>query len=454
MFKRWIFVYILIFLTYLIYCQPFQAKIKSEIHELNTFRLLVDLNYNQLRSIVIQENLQVKALGFSSPWFVIGPLNRYGLLREIYNPLGYSPASDIYSEKTNLKLKGSFSYSRYQGLVFNPLPPLLSFYLIDKVDYPWQVMKHNTWQLGGVLNLPISKFFYTEFLMSTSEGKLKNDYEEWFSKIPVFPGARIINLAQKIGICGDFYNIIITNALSTGELVEPGNYSYALLGFNSNCMETKFFGGVCNGNYLSPEFEYNKNWLGCGFYTLLSPAHWFNLSIEYKRDFEHKEVLPVTFLGGSGKLNVCNLIKYEVGKNLLMGQQGEFEYTCYYKKAGAIEQARQTDFEFFWKYNFSKYTLLMGLNQEKAKGIETVFGFEIEYILDVFKFDLILKRIEKHNETYSGRLEFLLKPEENYNIFLHIYTLKPIAFSGELWQAFKHDVFCFLTLSLGWEVDF
>lgn len=462
MVKRWFFVYIFILLTFFIYCQQFQARVKSEIHELNTFRLLVDLDYDCLRSVVIQENLELKTLGFSSPWFIIGPVNRYGLLREIYNPLGYSPASDVYAEKTGFKLNGSFSYSQYQGLVLNPLPSYISFYLIntennlDQLLRPdtWQFTRLSAWQFGGLLNLELMELLFIDFLISTSETEIKNDYEEWFSKIPVFPGARILNLAQKIGILGDFYKLIITNVISVGELVGPGNFSYALLGFNCDYMESKFFGGVCTDNYLSPEFKYNKNWLGCGFYTLLTPVKWFDLSVEYKRDVEHKEILPTPFLSGTGKLNVCTLLKYDVDKNLLMGQEGEFEYTCYYKKDGVINQVRQMDFEIFWQNDFSKYLLLMGFNQEKAKEIETVMGLEIAYIFDVFKFNLILKRIENHIESYSGRLEFILKPDENYNMFLNIYTLKPIGFSGELWQAFKQNIFDFLTLSLGWEARF
>ena len=46
--------------------------------------------------------------GFSSPFLTAGPVAVYGLLREINNPLSYTPWSSIAAEKTKLGLNGSF----------------------------------------------------------------------------------------------------------------------------------------------------------------------------------------------------------------------------------------------------------------------------------------------------------------------------------------------------------
>jgi hypothetical protein len=85
-------------------------------------------------------------LGLECPWAAAGPLAPRGLLRALSDPLGYSPASGVFSEPAGFRLEGGMQGASRSGLWLEPLPGRLGLFLVRR--RPEGAEDPRSWLLG------------------------------------------------------------------------------------------------------------------------------------------------------------------------------------------------------------------------------------------------------------------------------------------------------------------
>jgi hypothetical protein len=70
------------------------------------------------------------AFGLGAPWICVGPLSPAGLFREASNPMGYSAGSEVFRERTCLRLDSTFPLSA-RGLVWMPVREAFGLFVTE-----------------------------------------------------------------------------------------------------------------------------------------------------------------------------------------------------------------------------------------------------------------------------------------------------------------------------------
>ena len=98
----------LLLLPHTLQAEYSQFKLTTELKDFSSLTVRGIIHYHTVKVFCILENDRLRSFGFSTPFSVIGPLLRGGLLREIINPLAYIATSSVFAEKTDLRLEFSF----------------------------------------------------------------------------------------------------------------------------------------------------------------------------------------------------------------------------------------------------------------------------------------------------------------------------------------------------------
>jgi hypothetical protein len=154
-------------------------------------------------------------LGFSAPWICVGPLSLTGLLREASNPMGYSAGSEVFQERTCLRLDSSFPLSS-RGLIWMPVPGALGFFLIEgRGEAP---------ALGSFANLMVGPGLGVEVVLLLEKPPAVAAEEAWLPSSAPWPGGRLLRTA--IRIMADNPGLSLTAALGStlAERALPGMF--------------------------------------------------------------------------------------------------------------------------------------------------------------------------------------------------------------------------------------
>jgi hypothetical protein len=185
-------------------------------------------------------------LGFSSPWVHAGPLSPAGLLREANNPLGFSPQSDVFFERTGLPLDRSLEGTR-SGLLFMPIPDVLGFYVApSRLGVP----AHGCF--ASVLSRNGSG---VEGFLSISRPDPEELGDDWFAGSAPFPGGELLVAGSRVRVSFPGFSCIATAGTSRGERVPPGAFWHLRAAAFTTGAYATFLAGGSSSTYRSPRGE-------------------------------------------------------------------------------------------------------------------------------------------------------------------------------------------------------
>ena len=169
-----------------------------------------------------------------------------GPLREANHPLGFSPQSDVFFERTGLPLDRSLEGTK-PGLLFMPVPEVLGFYVApSRLGLPTygcfaSVLSRNGSGVEGFLSL------------SRPEAEELGD--DWFAASAPFPGGELLVAGSRVRVSFPGFVRLATVGTSRGERVSSGSiWHLRASAFATGAYATLLAGGS-GGTYRSPRGE-------------------------------------------------------------------------------------------------------------------------------------------------------------------------------------------------------
>ena len=227
-------------------------KFKTEIYKLDEIRNRIDFKFGFCRFLYVDvrnsDGPVHNSFGFSFPWVTAGPLIVKGLLREIYNPLGYSVTSSVFREKTDINLSSSFSNSGRNGLILEIVPDVLGFYQYESAEIS---------KFGGFISY--RNDLSAEILFNFSEPDADEVPDSWFLETPVFPGGMLSHTAFRLSFKKPLFFIFLSAGFSGGKLVRPGYFTNTVLMLRNDFVEIGGLVGITSEYYFNPDGK-NSNY--------------------------------------------------------------------------------------------------------------------------------------------------------------------------------------------------
>lgn len=183
--------------------------------------------------------------GLESAVLTAGPLQRSGLLRLLFRPLGHGPGSALFREDTDLRLDRSLQACRRTGLLLEPLPGRLG--LFSFTDAGREAAS------GGYLRLGRSGGARLEALVLTSRPQPPEPDDRWLSFPPPYPGGRLLHLAARAGCDFTAWRLCFQAAACGGERTPPGHLVQLAAGSASERINLALACGLCSPTFLTPE---------------------------------------------------------------------------------------------------------------------------------------------------------------------------------------------------------
>jgi hypothetical protein len=192
-----------------------------------------------------------QAAGLETPWLLLGPVEPGGLLRELANPLGFTPGSAVFGERSGVRLETSLAGTSRRGLRFAPLADWLTLYALCSRSPPIA--------FGGLLRLPLGRAFLAELLCQEALPGPASGSEDWFAAQPAYPGGPLMHLAARIGLRSpadqeETAGPILSwgAAMCAGPRVRPGIYYRLIAGLESPWAAVEALLGYCTEGYRLP----------------------------------------------------------------------------------------------------------------------------------------------------------------------------------------------------------
>ncbi len=442
--------------------------------------------------------------GFSSPFLTAGPVAVYGLLREIDNPLSYSPWSSIAMEKTKLGLDGSFpvtvgisAYKRVKhGISLAVFPDALNLFMYRKGglfskglygalsggssgELPWEFSDKYSDEIREVfplhagiiahLNLfPVIFFNHgdfagnTELLICLTEPYNSEFYRSqvvsgegpwYFDKIP-FPGEKLYHIASSLSVKRNKFRTHLSLSVSGGELAAPGFLSHGFAAWENGLMRLGIFGGFCSPAYRDLAGSVNNDTLNFKIDLEFMSPHRGGLILKYKNTLRQPGFSPDPFMEGwesvTGIISLITLLKRGTEFVYSMEAEKRFEYSG----GGGVQEkdllspavslhGETGDSQYAVKLRFNLLSKILNFKYNSG-GTE----FRIK-VMD------ILKGAPAVDVSYNSSIYF-----KNYRMYWRIGTVKPAGIesfntgTGSFNIARIRDLFFeYFTVTLGWATD-
>lgn len=237
-----------------------------------------------------------------SPWIGAGKLKIYGILKEISNPCGYTPGSEIFFEKGEIGIDRSVSAGGRSGFYAKPFPCLCCFCL--KRGEP-EIMQPDV--AGACVNLGISDFLRGDIFFEVSDEDEKSG-SGWYMKNQEHGKHEIFNSGGNFIFENKFFALSAAGGLSWGKYIDPGFFGRGVVSaFIKNYAVITFMLSGVSEKYKSPEGALPLSKYRYGGDILLSPFRFLSFSGEYHNDFQMPDFYDVLYndfsRNISGKVN-------------------------------------------------------------------------------------------------------------------------------------------------------
>lgn len=229
-------------------------------------------------------------VGLSSPMLTAGPVNKHGLFRELYNPMGFSAGSNVFTEKTDLRLSSSFYNDSNYFLFLEPVPD--TFGMFCDLDNGKPVF----W--GGTISIDFCRESFISFIYSGSRPARDAAGEAWFTPRNNFSGGDIVHIGTKLCIAPPRFSFTVTEIISAGRLIPPGSFTRCTLSCDVTAFSPEVFIGVCTDGFITPRGDYEAARLKTGGKITITPAKSFSLHGGYELAYNHPEDTRQHYLEG------------------------------------------------------------------------------------------------------------------------------------------------------------
>lgn len=470
------------------------SSIETVLPQLSNMRLVLLGITANIRSPEQQAETGIRELGFNyldlgiaGPYFKIGPVYICGLLREIDNPLGYSPWSDVRVEYTGLKLNGSFPLqassnrgSGYlnirHGISYSIFPDTADIYAYRKGRL---INGGSPLHLGIITRLEILPEVSfggkdlegkAEILSALTEPFTLKDYqmkeadsaEEWYPDDLIFPGGKLLHLGSRFSFTCDslkdtqgmgafaggeklsiYYSLIGSN----GTLIKPGFLSEGFASWETITGKLGFFGGYRSEDYRDTNGGANRNMYRINANLQLFPLKTGELTLDYEGLLKYPGFAQGEFIEGEEKIssNISWLLFPGFKGRTIVSIGGEKRLS--YSKDGRTLENNGLTAAFLYS---SEHT-----EKDEKSGI----GINFDILENTFGF-----------KYYTGGNKVVVNvsnPFSKYFSFNALYSayfysakyrfhwaVKTKALNGTAREAIRfktRDIFSYLTVSLGWE---
>ena len=290
------------------------------------------------------------AFGLGSAWCALGPLAPRGLLRELADPLGFSPGSEVFAEPTGFRLEGALQGSCRRGLWLEPLPGRLGLFAVHRAPEaaePWlgglfSRGPPGLLQAGGALRLRRPGRMEVQALALWSLPPAQDaPAQEWLDERPGFPGGGLLHLGGSLRLEPPPGRLAcrLLAAASGGKRVAPGLLALGRLDAEGGAWAVQGLLGACTADYRLPEGELYPGAWAAGLRLELRPRPALRLSGSWRCRVDRPPATPEANLPGTreGELSVGVEVPLPAGGRLEAGAEagGRAKYAA----DGAVEES-------------------------------------------------------------------------------------------------------------------
>lgn len=423
------------------------SELTSEIYRNNEFRIRLSVFSEYFTLLFISKIIGYEdydvVLGFSTPWISFGPMYRYGLFRELYNPLVYTPQSTVFREKSELRLSRAFGSGKRRFLHLSLFPGMCSFFLQTGENIPL---------FGGAhISTAIGDIYSQDLLASFSVPGRKKEKDEWYTDFNLFPGGTIYHLCMKSLVQIPGFNLSFTGSISGGDIIMPGFFINSSISRQQEWYALSFLFGYCSDYFITPDGLYKNRMMRTGSSLVLSPFSLFDIDLCYYFDMDHPSPLPGDYFCTTntiaGKVNFKHYVQKEILIDLVLSGNSTISFD---KLGGKAEEHEITFLTGLYSTNFSgKSTLSLPLDQ--GNEIIPEWMIELSFSGCAHSFSLHNTLFTGNDLSWKGGLEY--RADINHcEVRLAFSCKKPIPLTGSANQTFMDNPFDFILFTLSFNV--
>jgi hypothetical protein len=319
-----------------------------------------------------REQNQGSCFGLSTPRLILGPVSPAGLFREIQNPLGFSPGSSVFKEKTGMRLDTAFFVNK-KGIYIEPLPDRLALF---------GFMSREILKSGLLISVPEYHFSHlkvrNEFLVSTSLPLRVYPGDRWYLSEPCFPGGRLFHGSARVILGLPFMSIVLSSCLSGGERVIAGTIFNTAVRLESAALESNLYLGLASKSYYTPDGEMPDSSLAAGMRLHIIPWDCIGLGAGYFYRAAPATGRPGLYREGREVFAVEARGKWELGQATYLTLSGDFKVERLFEAGGAVCVKKEISISTV--FDCRKVTLKISSKLKRKEDIwERGFEFGLRY---------------------------------------------------------------------------
>ena len=217
-----------------------------------TIRIRCALSYGALRLFCAWQECAsdsggseapLPTIALSSPWLIFGPVAITGLLREASNPLGFSPGSDVFVERTGLLLDGSLPAGP-PGFLCVPIPDVIGLFCLP--------CARGALAYGCFVNARPSAACRAEGFLTFTESRPEDFNEDWIRDSPAVPGGAVAVTGMRVLLDFPGLSLGMTLGGSFPERSPTGSFWHLHGSWHWNGLFAEAMTGKADGTYRRP----------------------------------------------------------------------------------------------------------------------------------------------------------------------------------------------------------
>ena len=259
-----------------------EVRLTTELVDLRELRTRLDVEVERLPALGAarllwidvrgQGGVSARAFGLCAQGLLVGPVRPTGLLRELADPLGFGPGSDVFGEPSGLRLDTAFSPER-RGVAIGGPPGGCTLYLMRAGPVLCS---------GFLLDRPGLQGAGAELLLGASEPSAGPPEDRWYLAEPGHPGGLLCHAAARLARRGAGVRGAAAAGLSVGERVPPEGFLRCSLRAEQGRWQGDLLAVAASAGYVSPEGRLGDWSRAVGMRLRFGPGEPFSASGEYR----------------------------------------------------------------------------------------------------------------------------------------------------------------------------
>jgi hypothetical protein len=434
--------------TALIQTNADTTVLTCEYYNREEIRTRLTWSYHDMKLLLIEKASDIERLsviaGFSSPLFTAGPAHKYGLFRQMNNPMGFSTESNVFYEKSGISLSTSFYTGTKSFLFFEPYPDVIGLFLAHNQGQPlfW----------GGMLCMEFGECCFGEMLLSGAHPEPDNLQDTWFSEEMLFPGGHVAHLGAKLCVHPDSFSLSVTEIISGGKLILPGSFTHCALSWRTAYVLPELFIGFCTDEYITPEADYEDTGFKAGGKVTVAPVTSLSWYAGYEYAQNHPKPLYGDFLEAkeTWKAGVEFIIPLTGRNNLSF--MSDFKKRLMYDDAG--HDTEETKAALSGEFESEAFTSKAGMYVTWCEqGVETLLKGDLSFSLQMHCLLIGGSFLIEEEPSWSAYVEYLLA-FETISLYMELFTPEPLKTETNCIEQCMTDPLSTLSFTVGCEITY